>query len=98
MRWPETDRDVRTVGSVVERSHATVARIFLPLPSGGVPVSWSEIAAAAGIEFTAETTWAELDATGVPDSLGLGSPYVGCLSSSATDANSAKCARDSSNC
>jgi len=66
---------VLTVGSVAERSHATVARIFLPLHTGSAPVSWSEIAAAAGIEFTAETTWAELDATGVPDSLGLGSPY-----------------------
>jgi len=75
MRWPETDRDLSTAGSVVERSHAAVARIFLPLRGPEGPIPWSTVAARAGVELAAETPWAELDATGWPDALDVGSPY-----------------------
>ncbi|WP_430868865.1 hypothetical protein [Demequina aurantiaca] len=75
MKWPETDRDLSTVGSIAEREHAAVARIFLPVPGASGPTSWSSIAADAGIELAAQTPWSELAETGLPNARGLQSPY-----------------------
>lgn len=75
MKWPETDRDLATVGSVVDQNHDAVARIFLPVPGANGPISWSTIAADAGIELTVETAWAELDCTRLSSERSMQSPY-----------------------